>query len=83
MRLTETLGLLSEARRFVIEGARLVIEQRAIVQHLERNGYDTLEAFAHLELLEGMQAEYIDHLEKLERKVTGSRKARYLLVLNV
>jgi hypothetical protein len=69
MRLTETLGLLPEARRFVVEGARLVIEQRAVVQYLERGGYDTLDALEHLELLEGMQAEYIDHLEKLERKV--------------
>jgi hypothetical protein len=68
-RLTETLGLLPEARRFVIEGAQLVIEQRAVVQRLEREGYDALDALLHLELLEGMQAEYIDHLEKLERAV--------------
>jgi hypothetical protein len=69
MRLTETLGLLPEARRFVIEGARLVMEQRAVVQNLEREGYDTRDALLHLELLEGMQAEYADHLDKLEQKV--------------
>jgi hypothetical protein len=69
MRLTETLGMLPEARRFVIEGARLVRQQRALVVALDRRGYDTLDAVDHLELLEGMQAEYIDHLEKLERQV--------------
>jgi hypothetical protein len=67
--LTETLGLLPEARQFVTEGERLVSKQRAVVQSLERDGYDTLDAVLHLELLEGMQMEYVDHLEKLERKV--------------
>jgi hypothetical protein len=69
LRLTETLALLPEARRFVAEGERLMSEQRAMVQILERDGYDTLDAIEHLELLEGMQAEYLDHLEKLERRV--------------
>jgi hypothetical protein len=45
------------------------MEQRAVVQNLEREGYDTREALLHLELLEGMQAEYADHLDKLEQKV--------------
>ena len=66
LRLTETLALLPEARRFVAEGERLVSEQLAVVQMLERDGYDTLDAIEHLELLEGMQAEYLDHLERLE-----------------
>ena len=69
LRLTETLALLPEARRFVAEGERLVAEQLAVVQILERDGYDTLDAIEHLELLEGMQAEYLDHLERLERRV--------------
>ena len=69
LRLTETLALLPEARRFVAEGERLMSEQRDVVQTLERDGYDTLDAIEHLELLEGMQAEYLDHLEKLERRV--------------
>jgi hypothetical protein len=68
-RLTDTLAFLPEARWFVTEGERLVVEQRAVVQSLERDGYDTLEAIEHLELLEGMQAEYVEHLEKLERRV--------------
>jgi hypothetical protein len=42
--LTETLGLLPEARQFVTEGERLVSKQRAVVQSLERGGYDTLDA---------------------------------------
>jgi hypothetical protein len=69
MLLTETLALLPEARRFVTEGERLIIEQHAVVRILERDGYDTLDAIEHLELLEGMQAEYVEHLEKLERRV--------------
>ena len=68
-RLTDTLALLPEARRFVDEGNRLVCEQRAVVQDLEQCGYDTLDAIEHLELLEGMQEEYVEHLEKLERRV--------------
>jgi hypothetical protein len=56
--LTET-RLLPDARRYVIEGAQLVLEQRAVVQKLERDGCDTLDALLQLELLEGMQAEYI------------------------
>jgi hypothetical protein len=43
-------------------GARLVMQQRAIVA-LDRRGYDIVDAVEHLELLEGMQAEYVDHLE--------------------
>ena len=64
MGLTETLGMLPEARRFVVEGARLVMQQRAVVQNLELDGYETLDALRHLELLEGMQAEYIDRSGK-------------------
>jgi hypothetical protein len=69
LRLTETLALLPEARRFVAEGERLMSKQRDVIQVLESDGYDTLAAIEHLELLEGMQAEYLDHLEKLERRV--------------
>ena len=69
MRLTKTLGMLPEARRFVVEGARLVNLQRSVVVALDRRGYDSLDAVEHLELLEGMQAEYIDHLERLERQI--------------
>jgi len=68
-RLTQVLGMLPEARRFVVEGAQLVREQCAVVVALERGGHDILDAVEHLELLEGMQAEYIDHLQRLERQV--------------
>jgi hypothetical protein len=61
--------MLPDARRFVSEGARLVRQQRAVVVALDRGGYDILDAVEHLELLEGMQAEYIDHLERLERQI--------------
>jgi hypothetical protein len=51
LRLTETLAILPEARE------RLMSKQRDVVQTLERDGYDTLDAIENLELLEGMQAE--------------------------
>ena len=69
MRLTETLGLLSRTRAFVIEGERYVTEQKAFVKSLERRGRDASSALEYLEALEGMQAEYVDHMEKLERQV--------------
>ena len=69
MRLTETLGLLSRARAFVIEGERYVTEQKAFVKNLERRGRDAANALEYLEALKGMQAEYVDHMEKLERQV--------------
>ena len=72
LRLTETLALLPEARRFVAEGERLMSEQRAVVQILEREGYDTLDAIEHLELLEEMQAEYLVVREQGTKRLSGS-----------
>ena len=69
MRLTETLALLSRARAFVNEGERYVAEQKAFVKSLERRGRDTSSALEYLEALEGMQAEYVDHMVRLERQV--------------
>jgi hypothetical protein len=76
MRLTETLGMLSVARRFVIEGERCMSEQKAFVDSLERRGKDASLAVSYLEILEGMQAEYVDHMEKLERQVLVLVKPR-------
>jgi hypothetical protein len=69
MRLTETLALLSRARAFVTEGERYVTEQKAFVKSLERRGRDTSSALEYLEALEGMQAEYVDLMVRLERQV--------------
>ena len=69
MLLTETLGLLSSAREIVAEGEKYLFEQMAIIEGLEREGYDSTDAIDNLETLEGMQAEYVSHMEKLERQV--------------
>ena len=69
MRLTETLGLLSQARQYVIDGEGYVSRQKALVERLERVGVDTSDAMTYLETLEEMQDEYIAHVEKLERQV--------------
>jgi hypothetical protein len=69
LRLTETLRLLSEARRIVTDGERCMSEQREIVDGLEGEGFDALDGILHLEILEGMQEEYTKYLERLEQKV--------------
>jgi hypothetical protein len=69
MRLTEALGLLSQARQYVIDGEGYVSRQRAFVGRLERVGVDASDAMSYLETLEEMQDEYIAHMEKLERQV--------------
>jgi hypothetical protein len=69
MLLTETLGLLSGAREIVAEGEKCLLEQMAIIEGLEREGSDATYALDYLETLEGMQANYVSHMEKLERQV--------------
>jgi hypothetical protein len=69
MRLVETLELLSKARQYVEQGAQCVLYQREIVDGLERQGCDPLEAILFLETLEEMQDAYVAHLDTLERKV--------------
>jgi hypothetical protein len=74
MRLVETLEMLSQARRYVAEGEEFVTEQRRIVDRLEQRGRDPLEAILALEQLEGMQDEYIAHLDRLNQQVMGILK---------
>ena len=69
MELTETLELLSYARRCVADGNKCLLAQRMIIEDLERDGYDTLDAILFLEYLEEAQTEYIAHRDRLERKV--------------
>ncbi len=69
MLLTETLVLLSSAREIVAEGEKYLFEQMAIIEGLEREGIDSTDAIDYLETLEGMQANYVSHMEKLEMQV--------------
>jgi hypothetical protein len=69
MLLTETLGFLASAREIVAEGEKYLFEQMAIIEGLECEGNDPTDAIDYLETLEGMQAEYIAHMERLERQV--------------
>ena len=69
MKLVETLELLSKAREYVAQGQEELIEQREIVDQLERCGHDPLEAILFLEDLEDMQDVYAAHMDRLERQV--------------
>jgi ferritin len=69
MSLVETLELLSKAREYVAQGQEELIEQREIVDQLERCGRDPLEAILFLEDLEDMQDVYAAHMDRLERQV--------------
>jgi hypothetical protein len=69
MSLVETLELLSKAREYVAQGQEELIEQREIVDQLERCGHDPLEAILFLEDLEDMQDVYVAHMDRLERQV--------------
>jgi hypothetical protein len=69
MGLTETLGLLRTARQRVADGNKCLVAQRMIIEDLERDGYDTLDAIFFLEYLEEVQAEYVAYRDRLERKL--------------
>jgi len=63
------LSELSKARRFVADGKKCMVRQRRIVDKLEQQGYDTLDAILFLEYLEEMQEQYVAHLNRLEQQV--------------
>jgi hypothetical protein len=67
MSLVETLELLSKAREYVAQGQEELIEQREIVDQLERCGHDPLEAILFLKDLEDMQDVYVAHMDRLEQ----------------
>ena len=67
--LSESLEMLSNARKFVVDGERFVSRQKAHVDKLENKGLDTSNAEEYLEILEDMQGKYIDHLYRLEEQV--------------
>jgi hypothetical protein len=65
------LSQLSKARRFVADGEKCMVCQRKIVDKLEQQGYDTLDAILLLEYLEEMQEQYVAHRNRLEQQVLG------------
>jgi hypothetical protein len=65
------LSELSKARRFVADGEKCMVRQRKIVDKLEQQGYDTLDAILLLEYLEEMQEQYVAHRNRLEQQVLG------------
>jgi len=69
MSLVETLELLVKARQYVAEGDEYLVDQRKIVDRLERRGKDPLDAILFLEDLEEVQEEYVAHRDRLERQV--------------
>jgi hypothetical protein len=69
MTLVIALSELSKARRIVVDGEECMLRQREIVDRLERQGYDTLDAILFLEYLEEMQAQYVAHRNRLEQQV--------------
>jgi hypothetical protein len=69
MNLAETLELLVKAREYVAEGEDYLVDQREVVDRLERKGQDALDAILFLEDLEEIQEEYVAHRDRLERQV--------------
>jgi hypothetical protein len=69
MSLVETLELLVKAREYVAEGEEYVVDQRDVVDRLERKGQDALDAILLLEDLEEVQEEYVAHRDRLERQL--------------
>ena len=69
MSLVETLELLVKERHYVAEGEEYLVDQRKIVDRLERRGKDPLDAILFLEDLEEVQEEYVAHRDRLERQV--------------
>ncbi len=69
MSLVETLELLVKERHYVAEGEEYLVDQRKIVDRLERRGKDPLGAILFLEDLEEVQEEYVAHRDRLERQV--------------
>ena len=69
MSLADTLELLAKAREYVAEGQEYLVDQRQVVDRLERWGKDPLDAILFLEDLEEIQEEYVAHRDRLERRV--------------
>jgi hypothetical protein len=69
MKLVVTLDELAKARHYVSDGNKWLAHQRKILDDLERNGSDTLDAILFLEQLEEMQEQYVAHRDRLEQQI--------------
>jgi len=69
MNLVVTLEQLRKARRFVVDGEKCMVRQRKIVDRMDRQGFDTLNAILFLEYLEEMQSQYVALRDRLERQL--------------
>jgi len=69
MGLVQTLELLSDARRYVADGEKCLERQRKIIDRLDLQGRDNLDAILFLEYLEEMQDRYVAHRDSLEQQV--------------
>jgi hypothetical protein len=69
MNLVVTLEHLRKARRFVVDGEKCMVRQRKIVDRMDRQGFDTLNAILFLEYLEEMQSQYVALRDQLERQL--------------
>jgi hypothetical protein len=67
MTLVFALNELFKACRIVTEGVTCMVRQRKVVDQLEHEGYDTLDAILLLEYLE----ENIAHRNRVEKQVLG------------
>jgi hypothetical protein len=68
MSLVETLELLVKARQYVAEGEEYLVDQRKIVDRLERRGKDLSTPFSSSKIWK-VQEEYVAHRDRLERQV--------------
>jgi len=76
MGLVEALERLSKAREYALEGEKCLSRQRKVVARLEQKGRDPMIAIMLLEILEEIQDEYVDHLERIEKQVLTMVKPR-------
>jgi hypothetical protein len=61
--------LLADARRYVADREKSLAHRRKIIDRLDRQGRDNLDALLFLEYLEEMQDKYEAHRDSLEQRV--------------
>jgi hypothetical protein len=59
----------SQSSAVRIDGEQCMLRQRKVVDQMERQGFDTLNAILFLEYLEEMQAQYLALRDRLERQL--------------
>jgi hypothetical protein len=76
MNLVIALDELRKARRLVTDGEKCLGGHRKVLDRLEREGHDTLDAILFLEYLEEVQEQYEAHQDRLEKQVLLLAKAQ-------